>query len=187
MKNEIWQTVKGYEDFYLISSFGRLKSKYSNKILKQNIGTSGYLFANLYKDKNGKPRMIHQLVAESFLNHSPSGQHKVVDHKDGNRLNNNVDNLQITTQRHNTNKSRPVGKSGYRGVAWSTVNKKWQVRPRVGGVKINVGYFDCPKKAHQCYVDFSKYISNYNTAKYTREELRELIKQYKQKLKECIE
>jgi hypothetical protein len=182
---EKWKDVKGFEGLYLVSDLGRVKSNYSNKILKSsNFGNSGYAFVNLYKNKKPNNKMVHQLVAIAFLNHVPCGQLRTIDHFDDDRTNNKLDNLRIVNQRKNTNKSISVGKSGFRGVVWSTQNKKWQVRPKVKGVKVLVGYYDCPQKAAKVYTDFTSYIDSLELQNINKEELRAKIQEYKQKTKE---
>jgi hypothetical protein len=182
---EQWKDIDGFEGIYQVSDLGRVKSNYSKKILKcSNIGNSGYAFVNLYKDKKPKNRMIHQLVAIAFLGHTPCGQFKTIDHIDGDRTNNKLYNLKIVNQRQNTNKSISIGKSGFRGVVWSVQNKKWQVRPRVKGRKVLVGYYNCPMKAAKSYLDFTSYIDSLDLQNITREELRDLITEYKQKAKQ---
>lgn len=181
---EQWRSVVGYEGLYEVSDKGRVKSLISGRVLKLNIGTSGYFMLNLYMNKTPRARLVHQLVAEAFLNHTPCGQKTTVDHIDGNKLNNKLSNLQLLSIRANTNRSVKVGASGYRGVVWNSINKKWQVRPRLGGLKINFGYYDCPLKAHIDYSNFTKYLEDIETHGKNREELRGLIEIYKQKIKE---
>lgn len=60
-------------------------------------GKNGYLVVRI----NGKLIPVHAVVACQYLNHKPNKYAAVIDHKDGNKLNNRVENLQITNQRHN--------------------------------------------------------------------------------------
>lgn len=107
MENEIWRKVIGYED-YLVSNFGRIKSLKYNKerIVKLSIRKNGYVCLHLSFKSNIKTRNVHQLVAESFLNHIPCGMKLVVNHIDRNRQNNNLCNLEIITNKENTSKKR---------------------------------------------------------------------------------
>jgi hypothetical protein len=180
---EVFKELPGYPN-YLISNYGDVFSIYSGKKLKKMlIRKSGYLVVNIYRDKFPESFLVHQLVAITFLQHEKCKQHRVVDHIDGNKQNNRLDNLQVISQRENSVKDKPKPKSGVTGVYWSTQNKKWQVRPRVSGKKILIGYFDCKETAGEIYRDFSKYMESINIYDYTIEEIQAITKEYRNKLK----
>ena len=143
MKKEIWKDVIGYEGSYQVSNLGRVKSLKCNrkKILKASVNTVGYLRVNLYKNKKSINRTIHQLVAESFLGHIPSGYKLVVDHINNNKLDNRLDNLQITTNRENTYKFQFNYSSKYKGVHWSKLLKKWITQIHINGKTKYLGSF----------------------------------------------
>lgn len=105
---EIWKDIKGYEGLYQISNFGNLISIKHNRIKKIiTQKNQRYLRNNLWKNGKYKSFSIHRLVAEAFLpnpNNFP-----VVNHKDGNKLNNNVNNLEWCTQSHNVKESYKLG------------------------------------------------------------------------------
>ena len=121
---EIWKDINGYEGLYMVSNFGRVKSLsrtveyyngrhyYESKILKPTVGNHGYYNVSLCKDKKWKHHLVHRLVAEAFLP-NPNG-YKQVNHKDENKLNNHVDNLEWCTQQYNlaygTGKKRMIEK-----------------------------------------------------------------------------
>ena len=94
---EKWKWVVGYEGYYQISSFGRLKSfwrKTDGEILSVKHSGGWYLSAQLrMPGKRSKTKRIHTMVAEAFIGEIPKGYH--VHHKDGDRQNNHVDNLEI--------------------------------------------------------------------------------------------
>jgi hypothetical protein len=75
--------------------------KCSIKIIPQRINIHGYMVLSIKKEYR-----VHQLVAATFLNHKIDGFKAVVDHVDGNKLNNHVSNLQIVTQFQNLIKGR---------------------------------------------------------------------------------
>ena len=102
MLNEIWRDIKHYEGKYMISNYGRVKSLISNKYISVHINNYGYLFVKLYA-KNGKRRQeyIHRLVAMTFLE-NPDNLPEV-NHKDEDRQNNYVDNLEWCTHEYNQN------------------------------------------------------------------------------------
>ena len=98
---EEWKSIPNYEEFYEISSLGRVKNKLTQKVLKQSIDNNGYLVLNLRKDYIKKTKRVHQLVAITFLNHKPCGMKLVIDHINNNRSDNRLENLQIVTQKEN--------------------------------------------------------------------------------------
>lgn len=104
---EEWTDIKGYEGYYQISNLGRVKSlerKHSNgkidthlvKLSKRN-----YYTVTLWKNGKGKTYSIHRLVAEHFIPNP--NNYKFVNHKDENKYNNSIDNLEWCTQFYNNN------------------------------------------------------------------------------------
>lgn len=101
---EEWVAVSGYEGRYEVSSCGRVRSiaqpgtQLSGKILAP-IKTHGYLYVTLCKDKTKKRFAIHRLVAVAFIQ-NPNNK-PTVNHKDGNKSNNKVKNLEWVTSSEN--------------------------------------------------------------------------------------
>ena len=99
--NEIWKDIKGYEGLYQVSNLGRVKNIKRNRLLKPlSDNTNRYLRVRLY-DKNLKMRhkSVHRLVAEAFIpnpNNLPQ-----VNHKDEDKTNNDVSNLEWCTIQYN--------------------------------------------------------------------------------------
>lgn len=92
---EVWKDVVGYEEYFQVSNLGKLFSKRSQKILKQTISKTGYYtVATRLGGRNGicKCFKIHRLVAEAFIPNPE--QKRTVNHIDGNKLNNNLSNLE---------------------------------------------------------------------------------------------
>lgn len=88
--------IKGFDN-YIIFTDGKIIGP-RGYYLKPDPNSTGYLRVTLSKEGKTTRRFIHQLVAETFLN-KPEGT--VVNHKDGNRLNNNVSNLEWVTMSEN--------------------------------------------------------------------------------------
>lgn len=100
MHQEIWKRVEGFHD-YEISNHGRVKSYKRNSInlLNENPDSRGYLFVRLRKDDKYTHFFIHRLVALMFI---PNLENKPqVNHKDGKKNNNHIDNLEWVTNREN--------------------------------------------------------------------------------------
>lgn len=98
MDKEIWKDMKNFKGFYKISNEGQIKNK-KNKILKTSINHNGYIVVYLYKDGKKYAKKVHRLVAETFIT-KIEGKNQV-NHIDGNKRNNNVNNLEWCTQSEN--------------------------------------------------------------------------------------
>jgi NUMOD4 motif/HNH endonuclease len=112
---EIWKRINGYEE-YEISNLGRVKSfkhDRKGKIMKPKF-SGEYLAVTLCADGQQERKTIHRLVAEHFIP-NPSGL-PWVNHKDGNKLNNKVTNLEWVTPSENNNHAYKIGlKKGVKG------------------------------------------------------------------------
>ena len=98
--SEQWESIKGYEGHYIVSSFGRVFSIKSNLVLRQSIRRR-YLSVSLSCRNRKKNMCIHRLVAEAFIGLIP--EEMTVNHIDGDIKNNNKDNLEIITRTDNIN------------------------------------------------------------------------------------
>lgn len=96
---EIYKDINGYEGLYQVSNFGYVKNLKYNKILNGTIARNGYRVVTLSKDKKHKKHYVHRLVAESFIKHNI--ENNVVNHKNFNRLDNNVENLEWCSTKYN--------------------------------------------------------------------------------------
>lgn len=99
LPNENWFEVKGFP-LYIISSCGRIMNHKTKRLLKQAISAHGYYEVSLYKHNKGYTKQIHQLVYSNG-NNDYNLQGYVINHKDGNKLNNNLDNLEKITYKEN--------------------------------------------------------------------------------------
>lgn len=111
---EIWKDIESFEGLYKISNFGKIKSlerKVKNgnntfRIQKEhlikltpNLERHGYVYCMLYKDNKSYSRQVHRLVAKTFIpnpNNLPQ-----VNHIDGNKENNSINNLEWCTDIEN--------------------------------------------------------------------------------------
>ena len=110
---EIWKDIKDYEGLYQVSNLGKIKSlsrKIFNgknyyiskeKILKPGKNHQGYLQLTLHNNNIKKNIRINRIVAQTFLENP--NNYPEVNHKDENKLNNQVDNLEWCTHKYNSN------------------------------------------------------------------------------------
>lgn len=107
-EREIWKDIPGYEGLYQISSFGKVKSLHPNRKQNQLMNllenARGYYRVHLTKGSKQNFKMVHRLVAETFLE-NPLNLPQV-NHKDENKKNNHVNNLEwcsnLENQRYGT-------------------------------------------------------------------------------------
>ena len=100
---EQWKAISGYEGIYEVSDLGRVKSlKYGKeKILKPQKTIGGYLHVDLCKDGKCKSITVHRLVAEAFIPNQNNLE--TVNHKDEDKTNNIVSNLEWMSLKDNIN------------------------------------------------------------------------------------
>jgi hypothetical protein len=167
MEIEIFKDVLGYEGIYQISNSGLVYSYprcwitgrsnaivcHEGKLLSPSISEKGYFKVHLCVNGIRKKRLVHQLVAESFLNHKPCGLKLVVDHINDIKTDNRVENLQIVTNRFNTKKTKNNNDSSkYRGVCFYKPLQNWQSSIHINGKTVFLGRFTDEYEAHLAYV-----------------------------------
>lgn len=106
---EIWKDIKNYEGLYQISNFGNVKSlarsidcgkfirNVKEKLLKQSKNSSGYLHVTFSKNNKLKTFTVHKLIMNTFIGDS----NLTINHKDCNKENNNINNLEYITNEDN--------------------------------------------------------------------------------------
>jgi len=158
---EIWKDIPDYVGYYQVSNLGRVKSLARLDSIGRRIGghllkpgtRKGYYVINLFKLGKVKRYSIHVLVAIAFLDHKPNGIKIQVSHRDGYKLNNQVDNLQILTARehihYDINKSKMS--SRYIGVSWHKSRSIWVARISINGKRKHLGNFKDELEAHKVY------------------------------------
>jgi hypothetical protein len=107
---DIWIPIEGYKGRYAVNQFGEVWSCKANKLLTPNRMTHGYLCVHLYRGGKStrKVRTIHQLVAEAFLGNVHG--YTEVNHKDFDRANNNVKNLEWVSRKENVRHAIAAGR-----------------------------------------------------------------------------
>lgn len=120
---EIWKDIKNFEKLYQVSNYGNVRSLDTTinckgakgidthlrkgRILKQTKGSTKYYNVNLSKNGKIKLKRVHRLVAEAFI--SNPNNYPCINHKDGNKLNNNVENLEWCSYSYNNKEAYRIG------------------------------------------------------------------------------
>lgn len=113
MIKEIWKDIKYYEGLYQVSNLGRIKSlkrkvyagrgrmrwQYERILSENKTNGNGYKIVSLNKQGKSQNKYIHRLVAETFLENP--NDYKYINHKDENKANNCVNNLEFCTAQYN--------------------------------------------------------------------------------------
>jgi len=99
---EIWKDIKGYEGLYQVSNLGRIYSfrrpHAKGGLRKLHYRKDGYIGVILAKNKVIEQLLVHRVVAKTFI---PSSRKRFINHKDGNKANNNAENLEWCTHKEN--------------------------------------------------------------------------------------
>lgn len=98
-ENEVWKDIKGYEGLYQVSNLGRVKHLKKNKIKEIYHSKHGYCRVGLSKNGKMKNKLVHRLVAEQFIDNEMDKPQ--VNHIDGDKSNNRVENLEWVTASEN--------------------------------------------------------------------------------------
>lgn len=106
---EEWKPIRGYEERYMVSNMGRVRSR--TKVLKASTGNIyAQVILNNGDVRHRKTVTVHRLVAEAFVENPLPNEYKYINHKDENKRNNKADNLEWCTAKYNLayGKSAPI-------------------------------------------------------------------------------
>jgi hypothetical protein len=170
MQGEIWKDIQGYDGYYQVSNFGRIKSLSrlvwngfsshltKDKIRKSVISKDGYTYVKILFNKKSMKFRVHRLVALHFID-NPNNKLEV-NHIDSIRLNNNVKNLEWVSKSENQCHSKINKKttSKYVGVC---LNKNFKTNVWISQIRINnkniyLGIFKTEEEAYQARCDYEK-------------------------------
>lgn len=132
--DEIWKDIPNYEGFYQVSNLGRIKSLGNNRLKKEKImknrksKVAGERII-LWKDKTCKEFLVARLVAFTFLNEDINNHSLTVNHIDGNRMNNSIDNLELISLKENI-------QHGFRTGLYKNTQKKIKLTNKITGTII---------------------------------------------------
>lgn len=113
--------------------------------------TSGKYYASRREVLQNNKKVT--VLMHRVIMNAPKGM--MVDHIDGNSLNNHPKNLRLVTNSQNLMNRGKTKKntSGFKGVNWDKVNEKWRAQIAVNGKKINLGYYASKELAYQAYCE----------------------------------
>lgn len=164
---EIWKDIVGYEGLYQISNYGRVKSlakewqccngimrKQSEQIKKLHPAHK-YMKVTLYNNKKVKTYKISILVWEHFGDGDRKGM--VIDHIDGNTLNDNINNLQLLSARDNVIKGWKTKRDLPTGVYKN--HKRFEAFIMINGNSIYLGTYDTAQEASNKYQEAKKKVA----------------------------
>lgn len=117
-ESEVWRDVVGYEGLYKVSNKGNIYSverrdtigrKCGGRIMQPVCNSYGYPHLNLYKNGVMKQKKVHRLVLEAFVPNP--NNYPEVNHRDEDKANNNVENLEWCTRKYNNNHGKRTEKA----------------------------------------------------------------------------
>jgi predicted transcriptional regulator len=151
---EIWKTIENFED-YKVSNLGRVKSLKFNKekLLKLNLSgrkNEQYYCVKLSNKKITKDFKVHKLVAYYFIDNN---NNLIVNHIDGNSLNNNFNNLEYVTIRDN-NLHKSKLKNNTPNVNFCKIRLKYRARINYNKKDIHIGYYNNKEEAYNKILEF---------------------------------
>lgn len=171
---EVWKDLRFYEDKYEISNFGSIRNKHTKVVKAQTRKDNGYLICSFWIDGKSKQEYVHRLVALTFI---PNPENlPQINHKDENKENNRVDNLEWCTAKYNNNygtaRQRSAQTQRANGV-YDEAKTRWlhqnpaRVNPKIRGSNSNARRVSCDGMVFECIKDCATYYGiSYATMRY---------------------
>ena len=170
---EIFKNIEGYENLYQISNMGNVKAlgngkTRKEKILKPTKNKDNYLQVCLCKQVEKKTFLIHRLVAQAFINNP--NNYPQVNHKDEDKMNNCVSNLEWCTNVYNSNYGTRTKRSAESNINHPNKSKRvmcietGKIYPSLSEIKRQLGFAQsnissaCTGKYKQVYGFHWKYV-----------------------------
>jgi hypothetical protein len=168
MQGEIWKDIQGYDGYYQVSNFGRIKSLSRDvfngmgyylkkeKILKSALSNHGYQAVTLYIQNVSKQFLVHRLVATAFVKNM-FNKEKVI-HIDFIKNNNNSNNLEWVSSLESNcyQMSNKKSSSKFIGVSFRKNRNNWLSSIVIKGKLIHIGSFKTQQEAYQARCDYEK-------------------------------
>jgi hypothetical protein len=157
IQGEIWKELDGFDSLYQASNFGRIKNE--KRIVPQYLDKDGYCLVNLYFNEKIKLFRLHRLIAKLFIENE--NNKKQVNHKNSNRSDNRIENLEWVSASEN-NCHKFIGKntsSIYRGVTLMKDvknDKKWLSQIQIDNKKIHLGMYKTEEEAYLKRLEYEK-------------------------------
>lgn len=179
---EIWKDVKDFKELYEISNTGKVKRKYKKvlrtnpknpsiktyytykeKLLSLKNDKDGYKFVQLTKNNKVKNLRVHRLVAEAFIPNP--NNYSIVNHKDENKSNNHIDNLEWCDIKYNTNYGNGILKRAisqgkpiiYNGIFYYSIG----IAAKTNNVNTSTVFNKCKNNIDNCRYATEKEIENW--------------------------
>lgn len=162
---ELWLPVPDFEGYYEVSNLGRIKSlsrvvPVTNRVLKEKFNSmhlkrDGYHSVLLRKPGVKKTIQLHRIVAKTFIKNTDNK--RVVNHIDGNKLNNCVNNLEWVSHRENScHYYRSINSGTPVGVFKLKKYNKFLAHAHVDGKKVFLGYHKTQEEAYNARIEYFK-------------------------------
>lgn len=112
---ELWKDIIDFETLYQISESGMIRNKITGSYKTAKVGNRGYIVVSLWKNNRQRMVFIHRLIASHYLPNPM--RYKCVNHIDGNKLNNAVENLEWCNHSQNNAHAYKIGLKSQRKIS----------------------------------------------------------------------